>query len=163
MESYKTLDNRLSEEFNRVEELWEQYRRDALKVIHEWEKERLPLVERLNVLRNLIKIYEKEIEELKLKVDLGLEDEKKASEKIDQLSKELEDFKNEYKTILEIIERYDKLSHIHLKRTGLPTKADAEEIKRRLSELDVMLQEGVIDEETYNQLKEELETFLKLL
>lgn len=163
MENLNMIDEMLKEMFQRIEDLWNQYREEALKVIYEWEKQRLPLVERLNIVRNLVDTYEKEIEELKVKIELGLEELNKVNEKIEKLSSELERLKNELNQLTEIINKYDDLSRIHLKRAGLPVKLTSEEIKKRIEELNKMHEEGIIDDETYNKLLEELEAQLALV
>ncbi len=163
MENLNMIDEELKEMFQRIEDLWNQYREEALKVIYEWEKQRLPLVERLNIVRNLVDTYEKEIEELKVKIELGLEELNKVNEKIERLSSELERLKNELNQLTEIINKYDDLSRIHLKRAGLPVKLSSEEIKKRIEELNKMHEEGIIDDETYNKLLEELEAQLALV
>ncbi len=155
-------EERLEELFGKVEELWSQYRQAAIEAIEEWEKTRIPLAERANILKTLIKTYEKELEELRVKAELGLTDPEKASEKIEKLGEELEAYKTELSRILDIMERYDKLSLEHLKRAGLPVPVSAAELKQRLMQLEELFKEGLIDEDTYKKLKEGLEAQLAL-
>lgn len=163
MENLIMIDEKLKEIFQQIEDLWSQYREKALEAIYEWEKQRLPLVERLNIVRGLVDTYEKEIEELKVKIELGLEEPDKVKDKIENLSSELERLKSELGQLTEIINRYDNLSRIHLKRAGPPVKLSPEEIRKRIEELNKMLEEGVIDEKTHKKLLEELEAQLALV
>ncbi len=154
--------SRLEELFRRAGELWEQYREAALEAISEWEKTRIPIAERVNVLRSLITTYEKELEELQVKAELGLVDAERAREKIARMSEELESYKAELGQLMELLERYDNLALIHLKRAGLPAPATAAELRQRLMQLEELFKEGLIDEDTYRRIKEGLEAQLAL-
>jgi uncharacterized coiled-coil DUF342 family protein len=153
---------RLEEIFERVNQLWEEYRKAALEAISEWEKARIPITERVNVLKTLITTYSKELEELQVKAELGLVDAEKANEKIARMSSELEEYKAELDSLLNILEKFERLAFIHLKRAGLPVPTSAAELKQRIMQLEELFKEGLIDEDTYKRIKEGLEAQLAL-
>ncbi len=160
-------DRRIYEEysvlFSRLDELWEEYERNSFDVLHRWEKDKVILLEKISKLSGLIKRLNEEINELKIKVDVGLISEEEAERSLEELKNAVD----EVSAKLEVLERaYNELvkrAEIHKKRV-LPAKVKIprDELERKLSELEERFARGEISETMYRRLKSELTELLRL-
>ena len=149
--------------FSRLDELWEEYERNSFDVLHRWEKDKVILLEKISKLSGLIKRLNEEINELKIKVDVGLISEEEAERSLEELKNAVD----EVSAKLEVLERaYNELvkrAEIHKKRV-LPAKVKIprDELERKLSELEERFARGEISETMYRRLKSELTELLRL-
>ncbi len=160
MTSYGDLENI----FDGADRIWEEYSGAVKRSLLEWEKLRLSLAEKIAVLKTKISTNLKEMEELKIKVELGLIDEEKAQRKIDALSKENVEMMRELEAAWLVFEKNTLKSILHAMRLGLPLDITPEEVERKIEELENSYKRGIISSnETYEEIKKLLNEQLSLI
>ncbi|QOJ79690.1 hypothetical protein IG193_04345 [Infirmifilum lucidum] len=158
--SYGDLENI----FDSADKIWEEYSVTVKRSLLEWERLRPALTERIAVLKTRISTNLKEMEELKIKVELGLIDEEKAQRKIDILSKENVEMIRELEATWLVFEKNMLKSILHAKRLSLPLDITPEEVEGKIEELESCYRRGVINSsETYDELKKLLNEQLSLI
>ena len=157
----KIYDN-YRELFAKLDELWAQYEKESYEIIKRWDIDKILLLEKMSKLSGLLKRLDEEINELRVKVDVGLISHEDAETNIEKL----ESLKNETIEKLTALEQaYSILSQKaekHKKKIlPLKIKASREEIEDKLIKLDERFKKGEIEEAVYQRLRRELLELLK--
>lgn len=142
--------------FERAENLWQSYVEGAKAAIREWERLRPLLSERISVLKAMIKVNIEEMQELSVKVELGLVDEAKAKRKLEQLNSETPALVKELGELWSLLEELTERTIAHLRRMGAPVEVREEDIEAKVRELEECFRGSMVDKETYEKLREVL-------
>ncbi len=149
----------LEGDFERLDEMWRIYRSECDRVVKKWTTLRLALIDYSARLSGLVKKIEEEIEELKVKVELGLIDEEKAQHRIEYLEERKEALETELEKTKTILQKYDQWAISHKHAAKLVGDTSLVEIVAKLEELK---KSGSISDETYNRIKQELKEILSM-
>ncbi len=156
--------SRFEEEFKNLDNLWEKYKTNGIDLISRWDRYRVKVLDKVSKLAGIVSSIQVELNELKIKVELGLLDEEKANRRIENLEEKLKNLESRLISLRNFLETFEKWSLSHRKRIGpLPTISGAEEIREKVNELEKLYKEGQVREDVYKRIKSELETLLALL
>jgi|GEM_PF-2562566 len=156
-EEYRTL-------FSRLDELWEEYEKTGIDTLHQWEKDKVILMEGISKLSGLVKRLNEEINELKIKVEVGLLSQEEAESRLEELGSSVNEVNGKLKALEAAYNELAERAEIHRKRI-LPARirASREELERRLEDLEERFRKGEISEVIYEKLKNEVINLLKLI
>ena len=146
--------NTVRELFEQVDRLWDSYVGEVKKVLREWGRLRPLLAERLSVLRSRIASNLEEMQELNLKLELGLVDEAKARRRLEELNAETPKLVRELEELWVLTERITRDSILHMKRAGIPVDISEEDVVSKEREAEECFKASVISRETFERLKE---------
>lgn len=150
--------------FDVADKIWEDYTAQVKQSLLNWEKLRPLLLEKITILKTRISSNLKELEEIQLKVELGLLEEEKSQKKFNSLSEETISLIHELETLVILFEKTTLKSIQHMKRIGIPLDITPEDIQRKIDETDHSFREGIISsEDIYKELKHILEDQLQLV
>ncbi|RLF04401.1 MAG: hypothetical protein DRJ64_06995 [Thermoprotei archaeon] len=155
---------KFEEGFRELDDMWEKYRSASVDLICGWDRYRVKLLDKVSKLAGIVSSIQVELNELKVKVELGLLDSEKANRRIEKLGEKLKKLEARLISLRNFLETFEKWSLVHRKRIGpLPTVSGAEEIHGKLKELDELYNSGQVREDVYKRIKAELETLLKII
>ncbi len=156
-EEYKSL-------FTRLDELWEEYEENGLNTLNNWERDKVVLIEKISKLSGLVKRLSEEINELKIKVDVGLLSQEEVEPKLEELRESINEISGKLEALEAAYNELIRRAETHKKRI-LPAKirASREELERRLEDLEEKFRRGEISETIYEKLKDEIMSLLKLI
>jgi len=155
--------NTVKELFEQVGRLWDSYVAEVRKTLREWERLRPLLAERLSVLKSLIASNLEEMQELNLKLELGLVDEAKARRRLEELDAETPKLVRELEELWVLTERIVRDSILHMKRAGMPIDVSEEDVAGKEKEVEECFKASIISKEAFKQLKEILAEQLAVL
>ncbi|ABL78132.1 hypothetical protein [Thermofilum pendens] len=154
---------RLKGLYDKADDLWGEYVESVKAAVREWELSKLDLLSELSELKAKLESDLKALEELKLKVELGLVDKEKAEKKIGELESEVEKLRGEVESLWVALEEFTLRSLTHSKRAGLPLGLTEEDVASKQETLKKAFERGVIGETAYNAIRSTLEQLLELL
>ncbi len=156
-EEYKT-------HLTRLDQLWEEYEKNGLDILHQWERDKVVLMEKISKLSGLIKRLNEEINELKIKVDVGLLSQEEVEPRLEELHSSINEINSKLEALEAAYNELTKRVEMHKKRI-LPAKirASREELEKRLENLEEKFRRGEISEVIYEKLKDEIVSLLKLV
>jgi len=155
--------NTVKELFEQVGRLWDSYVAEVRKTLREWERLRPLLAERLSVLKSLIASNLEEMQELNLKLELGLVDEAKARRRLEELNAETPKLTRELEELWVLTERIVRDSILHMKRAGMPIDVSEEDVAGKEKEVEECFKASIISKEAFKKLKEILAEQLAVL
>jgi len=154
----------LEQFFEDADRAWSEYTETVKRCLLEWERRRPLLSEKIAVLKARIGSNLKEIEELRVKADLGIIDEEKAQRKINALSEESVNMIHELETTWLTFERNVYKAILHMRRIGLPPDISKEDIESKLKDLESSFKRGIISsKDVFDELKRLLDEQLSLI
>jgi glutathionylspermidine synthase len=145
--------NAVKELFEQVDRLWESYVAEVRRSLREWERLRPLLVERLSVLKSVIASNLEEMQELSLKLELGLVDEAKAKRRLEELNAETPRLVRELEELWVLTERIVRDSILHMRRAGMPIDVSEEDIAGKEKEVEECFKASIISKEAFEKLK----------
>jgi len=156
--------SRFEEEFRELDNLWDTYKNTGMDLISRWDKYRVRVLDKVSKLAGIVSSIQRELNELKVKVELGLLDEEKANRRIERLDEKLKTLESRLISLRNFLETFEKWSLTHRRRIGpLPTISGAEEIREKINELENLYKNKQVREDVYKRIKAELETLLAIL
>ncbi|AKG38952.1 MAG: hypothetical protein ACP5II_07730 [Infirmifilum sp.] len=150
--------------FDGADKAWEEYVSTTKQALLQWEKTRPALLEKIAVLKTRISSNLSELEEIQLKVELGLLEEEKSQKKFDELSSETVTMVHELENLWVAYEHASLKSIQHMKRIGIPLDTSLEETKKKLEEIENSFRDGIISsKEVYEELRKTVEEQIRIL
>ncbi|MEZ0345516.1 MAG: hypothetical protein ABWK01_03115 [Infirmifilum sp.] len=154
----------LGQLFSSADSAWEEYASTVKQSLLEWEKIRPVVLERIAVLKTRISSNLKEIEEIQVKIELGLLDEEKSSKKINVISEETVRMIHELENIWLNFEETTFKSLLHMRRVGIPLDLTPQDVHRKIENVERSFKEGIISsKDVYERLKKILADELNLV
>lgn len=155
--------SRFEEYFRNLDDLWEKYREEGARVIGEWDRYRVRLLDKVSKLAGIVSSLEQELEELNVKLELGLNDPERLRARMSLIDEKLSHLNTRLRSLKNFLETFERWSALHRRRMGpLPTVGGAEDIKEKLRELEELFRSEQIARDVYERIKSELETLLGL-
>ncbi|MCC6003031.1 MAG: hypothetical protein LM590_01670 [Thermofilum sp.] len=143
--------------FSKAEEMWSDYYSFVKATVREWEFFKLDLLDELNDVKVKLEADLKSVEELNLKIELGLINEEKAKKKLEELQGEISQLRAALQKLWLNYEELTLKCLTHSSRVGLPISFSLRDLEEKRAELRKATDKGMLNEDTAQSLAKILE------
>ena len=158
-ESYE-IEDKISE----LNEYWNNYEKMVEELIERWNNLKDRMVVYLSGVDKALQSLIEEREELNAYYELGIMDEAKYSERIQEMEEKIAEYQRERNDMASLLEKIDSLIDPHLRRIkAVIAKPDIGKLKISLMRLEELYKNGEIEESTYQKIRAELLEKIKKL
>jgi len=162
MDLIKSLYSKYQSSIGTLKSMWESYCKRVIEIASRWELEKILFLEKLVDLTLSRELLEEEYKVLTTKRELGLVTEEEYSKRVDELTDAMRKVKEEIESVVSMIREVDEAIKFHMHTVYALYVFRREDIEKMLRTLDEMRSAGKVREDTYNIVKKDLETILKL-
>ncbi len=150
----ETLESRVID----LNHTWEEYERNARRVLEDWDELREETELILSGINSLLESYEKELRELDARFKLGLLSENTFNEIKSEIDRKAAEYLELKDNIEYLLQRIERVITPHFRRIKVSeVKPELAKLRLSLNRLENMFKEGRISEETYERVKRQLE------